>query len=265
LSVASAAVDYARRIFDSFTDKTVLCIGAGKMTALVLRNLGELKPRRLMVCNRDPAKAAALAGQFHGDSADLTNLASHLATADIVVSGTGSPEPLITRRMFDAVMKQRRYKPIFIIDIAIPRDVEASVGEIDNVYLYNLDDLQQAIATTHQQRRQAIEAAQKIVAEHARQFSIAQRARELGPVIDKLYKRYHTLAQEDLARTLANVNLPPEERAKLEEFVRRLVNKVLHDPVRTLRHSDAMHGPTAQYIHALEKLFQLDDESGNRS
>jgi len=261
VSVASVAVDYARRIFDTFTDKTVLCVGAGEMSALVLQNLADLQPKRLVVCNRDPAKAATLAQQFHGESDDLHKLAAHLAAADIVVSGTGSATPLMTRTMFDGVMKKRRYKPVFLIDIALPRDVEAAVGELDNVYLYNLDDLQQTVSATHGQRREAVEAARQIVAEHARQFVMAERTRELGPAIDKLYRRYHAMAQEELDRTLAGqTNVGPEQKAELQELMRRLVNKVLHDPVRTLRQSEALHGPTAQYLHALEMLFKLNED-----
>jgi glutamyl-tRNA reductase len=261
VSVASVAVDCARRIFDTFTDKTVLSIGAGKMSTLVLANLAGLHPRRLIICNRDPAKAAALADRFQGEAADLDHLADHLVAADIVVSGTGSATPLITRATFDAVMPRRKYKPVFLIDIALPRDVEASVGKMDNVYLYNLDDLQQTVAATHGQRKGAMDAARKIVAQHAREFILAERTRELGPAIDKLYRRYHALAQEELAQTLSTfTNVGPEQKAELQDLVRRLVNKVLHDPVRTLRQSDALHGPTSQYLHALEMLFQLKDE-----
>jgi glutamyl-tRNA reductase len=261
VSVASVAVDYAKRIFDVFTDKTVLCIGAGKMSSLVLQNLSTLQPKRLIVCNRDGEKARALAARFHGESAVLSHLVEHLVAADIVVTGTGSPVPLITRKMFDAVMPRRKYRPVFMIDIALPRDIESAVGELDNVYLYNLDDLQQTVTATHGQRREAIDAAEKIVAEHARQFLLSLRARELGPTIDKLYQRYHAMAQDELDRTLSSFgNLTPEQRAQLQEVVRRLVNKVLHDPVRTLRQSENLHGPTAQYLHALEMLFQLKDE-----
>jgi glutamyl-tRNA reductase len=266
MSVASVAVDYARRIFDTFTDKTVLSIGAGKMSALVLANLAQLHPKRLLVVNRDRAKANWLADQFHGEAADLAQLADHLAIADIVVSGTGSATPIITRAMFEGVMRRRRYKPVFLIDIALPRDVEAAVGEADNVYLCNLDDLQKVVATTGSQRREALDAAGKIVAEHLREFTHAQRARELGPAIDKLYRRYHSVAQEELTRTLTKMtNVAPEDKAQLEEFVRRLVNKVLHDPVRTLRQSDSLHGPTSQYLHALEMLFQINDETTESS
>ena len=261
VSVASVAVDYARRIFDNFTDKTVLCVGAGKMSTLLLRHLADLRPKALIVCNRDVEKAKALAAQFQGVARDLTSLPDQLAAADIVVSGTGSPQPIMTRAMFEQVLKKRRYKPVFVIDIALPRDVEPAVGEMDNVYLYNMDDLQQAVAATRGQRGSAMDAAGKIVAEHVRQFTLAERARELGPSIDKLYRRYHTVAQEELARTLSKcVNVGPEEKAQIEECVRRLVNKVLHDPVRALRQSDALHGDAGQYLHAMEKLFQLNDD-----
>jgi glutamyl-tRNA reductase len=260
LSVASVAVDYARRIFDTFTDKSVLCIGAGKMSALVLRHLSELRPGRLIVCNRDVEKAKSLADTFGGTAHDLASLPDHLAAADIVVSGTGSPKPLMTRAMFESVMKRRRYKAVFVIDIALPRDVEPSVGEMDNVYLYNLDDLQHAVAATRGQRTLAMEAAAKIVAEHLRQFTLAERAREMGPAIDSLYRRYHALAQDELNRTLSKcTTVGAEEKAMLEECVRRLVNKVLHDPVRTLRQSDGLHGDAERYVHAMEKMFQLEE------
>src|SRR5215213_6473020 len=129
LSVASVAVDYARRIFDHFNDKTVLCIGAGKMTQLVARGFAGLKPKRLLCCNRDPAKAQRLAEPFGGEAVPFERLDEHLIAADVVVSSTGSSHPIITRARFETLLKQRRYRPIFLIDIAMPRDVEPSVGE----------------------------------------------------------------------------------------------------------------------------------------
>lgn len=265
VSVASVAVDYAKRIFDTFSDKTVLSIGAGKMSLLVLRNLVDLKPKRLLICNRDHGKAATLAEQFDGEAVDLEKLADHLVSADIVVSGTGSEQALITRAMFEGVMRRRRYKPVFLIDIALPRDVEPSVGEADNVYLYNLDDLQKTAEASREQRGEATEAAGLIVAEHVRQFTAAERVRRLGPTIDRLYRRYHAWAQEELERAMPKLtNISANEKEQLQELVRRLVNKVLHDPVRTLRQSDALHGPTAQYIHAMEMLFQLKEEEGQK-
>lgn len=260
LSIASAAVDYAKSIFEHFTDKTVLSIGAGKMAGLVVARFNELHPRRLIVCNRDPSRALALAGQFNAESADFDCLASHLAQADIVVTSTGSPIPIITREMFQPVLKLRRYRPVFIIDIALPRDVEESVGQLENVYLYNIDDLQQVVSQTQSQRTGEIDAAKQLISQAVEEFTAWQRTRELGPVIEQLYARYHTLAQDELARMINRLpNVSEEEQAHLEELVRRIVNKILHDPVQQLKSAGNSHAPATQYLHAMNKLFRLDE------
>jgi glutamyl-tRNA reductase len=259
LSVASVAVDYAKGIFYHFDDKTVLSIGAGKMAKLVLRHFKSLGPGKLLVCNRDAAKAASLAAEFDGEPAPFDRLGDHLVAADIVLSSTGAQQPIITKARFESLRKRRRYRPIFLIDIAVPRDVEAAVGQIEGVYLYNLDDLQEVVSETQAQRKDVIEAARKIVAEHVDSFVLWNRQRQLGPAIKRLYERYHAIAQEELARTLNKLpNLSDAERAHLEDLSRRIVNKLLHDPIHTLRHADASHVPAAQYLHALEKLFALE-------
>ena len=163
LSVASVAVDYAGRIFDHFNDKEVLCIGAGKMTRLVLRSFSALSPKKLLICNRDPQKAAALATQFNGESVPFEALDQHLASVDVVITSTGSTEPIIAAKEFASTHRKRRYRPIFIIDIALSRDVEPAVGNFENVYLYNLDDLQQVVSQTHAGRQGSIDSAKKIV------------------------------------------------------------------------------------------------------
>jgi glutamyl-tRNA reductase len=240
LSVASAAVDYARRIFDHFDDKTVLSIGAGKMANLVLQSFKTLSPGRLLICNRDAAKAAALAEQFGGTPAAFENLAEHLVAADVVISSTGSAHPIITRAQFDHIVKQRRYRPIFLIDIAMPRDVEAAVGEIENVYLYNIDDLQQVVSNTQAQRAEAVTAARQIVERQVAEFVEWHRGRELGPAIEKMYERYHQIAQEEVNRTVNKLGqISDAERQHLEELARRIVNKLLHEPIRTLRQSES--------------------------
>jgi glutamyl-tRNA reductase len=237
LSVASVAVSYARRIFDSFADKTVLSIGAGKMSTLVLRHFADLGPGKMIVANRDAEKAAALAGQFGAAHASLAALPELLAQADIVVSSTGAAEPIITRKTVEQALRQRRYKPVFLIDIAMPRDIEASVGTIDNVYLYNLDDLQKVVAATRGQRQGAIDAATKIVLGHVEQYA---------------------QSKEEVARALGKLpGATAEEKAHLEDLGRRIVNKILHDPIHALRLRDSQHPPAAQYLHAVENLFNL--------
>ncbi|HET6251120.1 MAG TPA: glutamyl-tRNA reductase [Tepidisphaeraceae bacterium] len=264
LSVASVAVDYAKSIFDHFGDKTILSIGAGKMSQLVLRHFVQLSPGELLVCNRDATRADALAAEFNGRSVPFENLADHLVAADIVVSSTGSMQPIITRALFDKLRRQRRNRRIFLIDIAVPRDIEPGVGEFDNVYLYNLDDLQQVVTQNQSLRKEAVNAARKIVDQHVEEFAAAQRQRELGPAIHRLYTRYHQIALDEAARTLKKFpNVGPAEKAHLDDLARRIVNKLLHDPVQILRESGNIHTPAAQYLHALEKLFQLGGEAGD--
>jgi glutamyl-tRNA reductase len=258
VSVASVAVDYARGIFDRFDDKCVLSIGAGKMASLVLQGFAQLAPRRLMVTNRSPDRAVELAARFRGEALPFEQLTEHLVAADVVVTSAGAPHPIITADRIAALRKARRYRPMFLIDIALPRDVEAAVGDLENVYLYNIDDLQQVVAGTMGQRKDAVEAARTIVARQVEAFLAWHRAREMGPMIDRLSKRYHRVAAEELQRTLNKLpNINDAERAHLEELTRRLVNKLLHDPISMLRKSEGLHGSSAQYLHALEQLFRL--------
>jgi glutamyl-tRNA reductase len=261
LSVASVAVEYASRIFDHFNDKAVLNIGAGKMASLVLRHFAQLTPKKLLVCNRDITKATGLAQRFGGEVAAFERLDDHLAAVDVVITSTGSKHPIVTRERFAAAHRRRRYRPVFVIDIALPRDVEAGVGELENVYLYNLDDLQQVVSQTQAGRKGAIDAARAIVAAAVEDFAQSHRVRALGPTIDRLYKRAHALAQEELSRTLNKLpNVSDAEREHLEELARRIVNKLLHDPVHALRKADESHAPAEQYLHAMERLFNLAAE-----
>jgi glutamyl-tRNA reductase len=260
VSVASVAVDYARRIFDIFSDKTVLSIGAGKMSAVVLARMAELKPRNLLVCNRDPTKAENLARQCGGTAVDFNRLADHLAVADIVITGTGSSQPIVTRAMVEAALRRRRYKAVFMIDIAVPRDVAADVAKIENVYVYNLDDLQQVVSTTLDSRSAAAMQAGRIIEDQVRGFATWHRARMMGPLIDQLYQRSHAVAQDELNRSIAKLSsISESDRQQLEELTRRIVNKLLHDPIQVLRETHDLHTRTTPYLHAVEKLFKLED------
>jgi len=260
LSIASVAVDYARRIFDRFSDKTVLSIGAGKMAVLVLQSFQALSPGRLLISNRDPDKAAALSQRFGGQAVPFDKLSDHLVAADIVISSTGAPHAIITHAQFNPLLRQRRYRPIFLIDIAMPRDIEAEVGQIENVYLYNIDDLQEVVAATQSQRSGAVQAAARIVEQQVNEFAVWHRTREMGPLIDRLFQRSHHLAQAEIARAINKLpDLSPAEKEVLENLGRRIVNKLLHDPVDVLRVSGGeSRGAPVPYLHAFEKLFKLN-------
>lgn len=257
VSVASVAVDYAGHIFDTFTDKTVLCMGTGKMSQLVLRQFAALKPRQLLVASRNPDRAREIARQFGGVGVSSADLDSLLIQADIVVSSTGHPRTLITRSRFEALLKPRRYRPIFMIDIAVPRDIEPTVGELEGVYLYNLDDLQEVVTRTRESRTDSVEDARKIIHQQVESFMAWNRQRQIGPMIDAIYQRYTRMARTELERTAARMQLDDQQRKHLEELVHRIVQKMLHDPVTQLRSSE-FHDNIQTYVHAIEKLFKLD-------
>ena len=258
LSIASVAVDYARRIFDTFADKTVLCLGTGKMSQLVLQHFVGLGTGRLLVASREQSRADAFAKDFGGHGVTMADLDKHLVASDIVVASTGATHPIITKDRFAKLLKQRRYRPIFLIDIAVPRDIEAGVGDLDSVYLYNMDDLQQVVSRTISERSQQIEAAHAIVNRHVQQFLQWHREREIGPVIDALYQRYNAIARAELERTLGKLPLDDAGKQELEQLVHRIVQKMLHDPVKQLKQGhDPREGGQA-YLHAVEKLFRLE-------
>ena len=263
LSVASVAADYAEEIFDRLDDKTVLCVGAGKMARLVVERLRQRKVGRLIVANRDVEKARRFAAEFGGEGRPLAELADLLAAADVVLTGTGSREPLITAASLKPVLKRRRYRPLFLIDIAVPRDVEPAVAGLTNVYLYDVDDLQSAVAQTMSDRRGSVAAAEAIVARHVAAYAAWHGGRELGPTIRELFERSHAAAAEEVRRSLGKLpDLDAAGQRQVEDLARRIVNKLLHGPVSTLRNTaaDARHGPA--YRHAVEQLFSLapDDE-----
>jgi glutamyl-tRNA reductase len=146
-----------------------------------------------------------------------------------------------------------------VIDIAVPRDVAADVAKIENVYLYNVDDLQQAVSATMDKRSAAARDGEKIIEQHVIEFVAWHRARMLGPLIDQLYQRSHALAQDELGKTIGKLSgATDDDKRNLEELTRRIVNKLLHDPIQVLRDVSTEHAPMSQYLHAVEKLFNLE-------
>lgn len=265
VSVGSVAVECAGRIFERYTDKTVLCVGAGKMAALVLQNFSALKPRKVLICNRSRERAEELGVKFGVAPVPFESLNDHLVAADVVVTSTGAQHPIITREQFEPLLKARRYRPIFLIDIALPRNIDPAVADLENVYLYNLDDLQKVVASTHSKRSEAVDRAKIIIHSQVEEYLSSIRARALGPMIDKLYKRHQKLAHDEAERVLQKMpHATDADRAAIEDLARRIVNKLLHDPVSRLREGDGDHAGSAgtgvgPYLHAMEKLFRLEE------
>lgn len=257
VSVASVAVDLARGVFDSFSDKTVLCIGAGKMATLMLTHMKELAPKKLLITNRSPEKAQALAQEFCGQSAPMDQLDALLTEADIVLSSTGAEHAVITAERFKQLLKPRRYRPVVMVDIAVPRDIEPAVGKLNNVYLYNVDDLQRVVAETHGKRDVAVEQSHDLLHRHVDEFVHWFGARDVGPIVRALYERSHDIARRELDDLVArSPDMTDEQKKELERTLHRVIGKILHAPVTQLTHQ-AEASARPMLAAAILKLFEL--------
>ena len=270
-SVSSVAVAFARNIFDHFNDKTVLAIGAGEMVKAALASLRRENPRRLLLVNRTHQRAVDLAhtlelvGESHGARAwgDLDPL---LVEADIVVSCTGANEPIVTADRFKPILKKRRGRPLFVLDLAVPRDIDPAIGGLRNVYLYNLDDLQRAVKETENDRQDLVEQCEGLLREHVERCMGEIRHRDVGRLVRQLRERLVDIARQEQGRTerkLAALNgkaSPDALQELLEQHNHRLVNKILHLPLSQLDRRD----PEANlgfYAAALRRLFDLQDQA----
>ncbi len=257
LSIASVAVDLARSVFDRFDDKTVLCIGAGKMASLMLRHLNDLHPKKLIVTNRSLPRAQAAAAEFNAEARPWEELDTLLTEADIILTSTNAPEPLITEARFKALLKPRRYRPAVIVDIAVPRDVAPAVGQLSNVYLYNIDDLQEAAAGNKGKRDEEAEHSFTLLQEHTENFWKWFAVRDVGPLVKSLYEQSHALARAELEALFAKrPDLTDDQRAELERLTHRLVGKLLHTPVTQLT-TDPNPDLHPTLAAALKQLFDL--------
>ena len=257
VSVASIGVDLLRGVFDRFDDKTVLLIGAGKMAGLMLRHMVSLQPGRMIVTNRTPEKSAEMAGRFRLESADFSRLNDLLTGSDIVLTSTGSPEPIITADTIKHLMKARHYRPLVIVDIAVPRDVDSDVARLSNVYLYNIDDLERVAQNNRQQRGAKVDLSRGIIERHTADFMHWLAARNTGPVVKALYQHCRQISDQELDALMAgNPELTATQKEAIRKMAHRLVGKILHVPVTELTNQAAHH----RRIHlagAIQELFHL--------
>jgi glutamyl-tRNA reductase len=238
ISVASAAVNLARQIFGELRGRRALLIGAGKMTQLVARHLVGHGVTDVAVTSRTYNHAVTLAERFHGRPMHWEEALARLHEVDIVVSCTGAPRAILGRREIVRARRLRRGEPLFLIDIAVPRDIDSEVNELDNVYLYDIDGLQRVVdQNLHERERAAAQAEQKIERE-LRQFDRWRQSLEVAPTIVALRETLLALGRGEVERFARRLGpLSPEQRQAVDELVRALVQKILHPPVRHLRQS----------------------------
>lgn len=241
VSIASVAVDLARKIFGSLTGKQVLLVGAGKMSELALRHLIQHGSRHIMIANRTLARAEAIAAKLHspGVSTEVIpfeDLVAQAQRADIVLTSTGSVEQLFTRLNGQQFIQRRRGRPMFFIDIAVPRDVDPRMNEVEGCFVYDIDDLQQVAQTNQADRNREAHAAEQIITAEVARYQQRLHSLDAVPAIRQLQAYAEDLRQAELARVSAKLGeLTPEQRAAVEAMTRSLTNKFLHHPLTAIR------------------------------
>jgi len=259
-NVSSVAVELAGRVFGDLAGKSVLVVGAGKMSSLAARHLYSNGAQRIVVTNRSPEKAEALADEIEGTAAPWADLEKLLAAADVVISSTGAREPVLTRAMFKRVAKVRKYKPMMIIDIAVPRDAEPQIQDVDGVYLFDIDDLDKVVAANLAERAKAAEHAGRIVEHEAGQFEHWLRTQGVVPTIRALREKFAQIADAEVQKGLDQLMRKELTRDQQRELVQRVVqlviNKLLHNPTTVLRGSEKEQGELRAGV--LAELFALE-------
>ncbi len=261
-SVGAAAVELATQIFgESLAGHTVLVLGAGKMSEVTARHLQSRGAPAVLVANRTFEKAQQLASQFGGEARRFDDLFDSLLGADIVVCSTAAPHPVVTQKLIKDAMRARRQRPLFLIDIAVPRDVEASVDALDNVYLYNIDHLQQFVADARQARSAEIARAREIVEEGVRDYLRWRRSLEVSPLVVAVREKLDAVRLAELARLRARLpGLSEKEWRAVEAAMQAMTNKIAHPATVALKSSaEGENGPAA--LDAIRRAFGLDAET----
>jgi glutamyl-tRNA reductase len=258
VSVAFAAVELAKKIFDDLSDKTVMLIGAGEMCELAAKHFLNNGVRGVMVTNRTFERAVKLADEFGGKAVPFDDLFEQLHKADIILSSTGAPHCIIGPKDLDEVMRRRRQKQMFFIDIAVPRDIDPGVNNVENVYLFTVDDLQEVVSANLQQRAAEARKAEEIVNQEIGQFFKWLSSLEVTPTIVALRGKFDDIRRAELEKTLAGwKDLPPDGQKKLEALTNAIMNKLLHPPTSLLK-KVGQGGRTDLYVDALRSLFELE-------
>jgi len=235
-----------------------MIVGAGKMSELAARHLRRSGAGQILVTNRTPERALEMVELFDGKLVDYTRFLSALPEVDIVISSSAAPHYIILREDMKKVLEARRNRPMFLIDIAVPRNIEPTVNELDNVFLYDIDDLQKVIETNLQGRMDSAKEAEAIVHEEVERMMARLKAREVAPTIVKLQDELERLRAAEVARMRTKLGtLTPEQEQAVEALTKSMMNKIAHGPISEIRqHASQPDGH--HFINAVRKVFRLD-------
>ncbi|MDC9729583.1 MAG: glutamyl-tRNA reductase [Methyloprofundus sp.] len=257
VSVAFAAVQLSKQIFDDLGQQTAVLIGAGETIELTARHLHQNGIKRIIIANRTYEKAHALANQFDGYAIPLSDLPHHIAEADILVSSTASQLPILGKGLVESAIKQRKHKPMFMVDLAVPRDIEPEVAKLNDVYLYTVDDLQNIINDNLNSRKLAAEQAEEIIDARVEHFTSWVRSQTSQSTIVDYRAQATQLQQESLTKALASLKNGTAPEAVLKQLAHTLTNKLIHTPCAQLR--SASENERHDLIDAAREIFNLPD------
>jgi glutamyl-tRNA reductase len=259
VSISYAAVELAKKIFQDLAAKTVLVIGAGEMSELTARHLISHGVSHLQVANRTLDRAVELASRLQGQGVALAELPTYLPKADIVVSSTGAPDLVISKADVQNALKVRKNRPMFFIDIAVPRDIDAAVNALDNVYLYDIDDLQHVVDENLKARQRDAVLGEAIIAREVEDILAWFDQQQVVPAVIRLRGKAEAIRNRELEKLFAKLGeVPAQERAAIEAMASSIINKLLHAPIVRLKQESQSQGGT-RYMQALRDLFGLDE------
>jgi glutamyl-tRNA reductase len=268
VSIASVAVELAKKIFGTLEGKTVFIVGAGKMSELAARHLMAHGCASIFVSNRTYERAVGLAQKFNGQAIKFDDLYSSCDRADIVITSTGSPHAIFRREHGEQFLSRRKNKPMFFIDIAVPRDVAPDMAKLDGIFTYDIDDLQQAVTSHVADRRKEAELAEAIITAEVDKFEVRFEARlhtlDVVPTIVSLQDHLETIRQAEIDRVRGRMGtLTPDQEIALEALTRGIINKVMHTPITTLK-TAAKESEATTVVDVVRRLFNLHDKEKER-
>lgn len=260
VSVSTAAIELAKKIFGDLTGRTVMLIGAGKMSELSAKHLLADGVSTVIVTNRHFDRAVELAERWGGRAVPFDRAKSEMVQADIVISSTGAPHQILSKADLQEIVLQRRNRPIFVIDIAVPRDVDPEANEIDNVYLYDLDDLQGVVQANLRERQREADLAEALIDREVGQFAEWLASLHVVPTIVAMRKKVESIREEELQKIFAKLqDLTLEERHAISLMTGSIVNKILHEPTTELKRQSAQKEGHL-YVSVLRRLFGIREE-----
>ncbi len=257
VSVSNVAVELARKIFGNLDGRSILVIGAGEMSELAAKHLRRAGGGKIYVTNRTHERAVEMARVFDGQAVEFSRLLEWLTHVDIVITSTGAPNFILTRQAAEGMIAARRQRPIFLIDIAVPRDIDPAINAIDNIFVYDIDDLQHVADANLEQRKSEAEQAERIVEEEVAKLVQRLKTHQVAPTIVSLQDRLERLRRAELERHRSKLgSLTPQQEEAIEALTRGMINKIAHSPISQMKqlasHPDGLH-----FVEFVKRAFNL--------